>query len=112
MNRTDAIALGSRLKAARVARAWSLAELGAKVDLSPPMLSRLERGLVGASTDALRRVASALGLSLAGLLDEPDTTSVTIAGVVTITECRLGEPVKIEIRGQVVEVVRYKAPTD
>ncbi|MEV8099337.1 XRE family transcriptional regulator [Kitasatospora sp. NPDC085879] len=65
----DARALGARIRGYREARALSLRALGEAAGASPGFLSQVERGLAGASIGKLRRIADALGLTMADLFD-------------------------------------------
>ncbi|MCU7826208.1 helix-turn-helix domain-containing protein [Kitasatospora sp. DSM 101779] len=65
----DARALGARIRGYREARALSLRGLGEAAGASPGFLSQVERGLAGASIGMLRRIADALGLTMADLFD-------------------------------------------
>lgn len=62
--------LGSRLRSLREERGWSQRELARRVDgLHQPDLSAYETGRVAPGLGTLVRVAGALGLSLAELLE-------------------------------------------
>ncbi|MFD9128098.1 helix-turn-helix domain-containing protein [Kitasatospora sp. NPDC059571] len=67
---TDAAALGARIRGYREMRGLSLRALGEAAQASPGFLSQVERGLVGASIGMLRRIADALGLTMADLFDQ------------------------------------------
>ncbi|WP_345709073.1 helix-turn-helix domain-containing protein [Kitasatospora paranensis] len=66
----DAAALGARIRGYREMRGLSLRALGEAAQASPGFLSQVERGLAGASIGMLRRVADALGLTMADLFDQ------------------------------------------
>lgn len=60
--------VGSALRQARVARGWTLEDVGARAGLSAAFLSRLERGKVSSSLSSLIRLSGALDVSLESLL--------------------------------------------
>ena len=62
--------LAGRIRGLRAARKLSLRELADLSGTSASFLSQLERGLTGASTSTLNRLASALGISVADLFEE------------------------------------------
>ena len=59
--------IGEKIKAFRTARRMSLRELGEATGTTASFLSQLERGLTGANTGTLMRVASALGIGMQDL---------------------------------------------
>jgi transcriptional regulator with XRE-family HTH domain len=65
--------LGARIRQFRQLRRLSLRELGSMVQISAGFLSQLERGDTNASVSTLRRIASALGLTVADLFDDATT---------------------------------------
>jgi transcriptional regulator with XRE-family HTH domain len=75
-------ALGTLLRAQRVAADLSLRELSERTNVSNAYLSQLERGLHEPSLSVLRAIAAALGLPLGALL--------TRAGV--LERDRAGDP--------------------
>ena len=66
-------ALGARIRAFRQLRQLSVRGLAAEVGASPGFLSQLERGQANASVAMLRRIAGALGLTVADLFDERES---------------------------------------
>jgi len=62
--------LAGRLRQLRKARHMSLRELGQLIGTTPSFLSQLERGLTGASTGTLVRIADAFGVSVAELFED------------------------------------------
>jgi transcriptional regulator with XRE-family HTH domain len=54
----------------RIRRGRSLWALGYAVRISPPVLSRIERGLVAPTPAQRRRLAQALGVETRGLLED------------------------------------------
>jgi transcriptional regulator with XRE-family HTH domain len=62
-------AVSERIRAVRVAKCWSQEELAAASGLSRDAISRIERGDRQPSLDALARIATALGVTLAMLVD-------------------------------------------
>ncbi|PZH10641.1 hypothetical protein C1I97_13625, partial [Streptomyces sp. NTH33] len=63
-------ALGARIREYRMMRRMSLRALGEAAQASPGFLSQLERGQVNSSIGMLRRIAAALGLTVADLFDQ------------------------------------------
>jgi transcriptional regulator with XRE-family HTH domain len=61
--------LGSHLIAWRTSRSLSQSDVAAKAKLPRPYLSKLERNAADPSLSVLRRLASALGLSVGELVD-------------------------------------------
>lgn len=68
--KTPEESLGALMRGARSARGLSLRALGERTDLSPSLLSQIERGLSEPSLASLRRIADALGMSVGDLLGE------------------------------------------
>lgn len=62
--------VGARVKAFRAARRLTLRQLGEMTGMTASFISQLERGLSGASTSTLMRIANALGISLSDLFEE------------------------------------------
>jgi transcriptional regulator with XRE-family HTH domain len=70
-------ALGGRIRAARVHRGVSAAELAAAAGVSKSLVSQIERGIAAPSIDTVRRLASALQVPVFSLfLEEPDNGMV------------------------------------
>lgn len=61
--------IAERVAREREARGWSLAELAERSDVSKAMLSKIEREDVSPTATILARIATAFGLTLAGLLE-------------------------------------------
>jgi transcriptional regulator with XRE-family HTH domain len=51
---------GTQLRLARVARCWTLFDVGMRANVSPPRLSEFERGRPSLPPDAVERVRSVL----------------------------------------------------
>lgn len=64
--------LGPRLRAARIARGWTLDDLATRADMSPSTLSRLESGKRQASLELLLPLTRELGIRVDDLLAHPD----------------------------------------
>lgn len=62
--------LGARIRAYRALRRMSLRNAAAAAGVSPSFLSQLERGHTSGSIGSLRRIASALGVSLADFFQD------------------------------------------
>jgi transcriptional regulator with XRE-family HTH domain len=60
---------GRRLRELRVATGLSQSELAERADITPEYVSRLERGLVGPSIEALERIAKGLGVEPKSMFD-------------------------------------------
>ena len=63
--------LAARVRGEREARGWSLAEFAERSGVSKAMLSKIEREEASPTAVILTRIASAFGLTLAGLLTAP-----------------------------------------
>lgn len=66
---TEPAPLGDRVAGYRKLRGLSVRGLAAESGVSPSFLSQLERGRTNASITSLRRIAAALGVSIADLVD-------------------------------------------
>jgi transcriptional regulator with XRE-family HTH domain len=64
--------VGARIRSYRQLRQLSVRGLATHVGTSPGFLSQLERGKASASVGMLRRIAEALGLTLADLFSDDD----------------------------------------
>ena len=62
--------IGEKVRAFRMARRMSLRALGDATGTTASFLSQLERGLSGVTISTLRRIAGALGISLADFFDD------------------------------------------
>lgn len=60
--------IAARLRLEREARGWSLADLAKRAEVSKATISKIERAEISPTAATLVRLASAFGLSLAGLL--------------------------------------------
>lgn len=67
--RDDNIALGANIRKARKMRKLSLEQLAGETGLSAGFISQLERGIVNASVDNLRKIARALDLRMVDLFE-------------------------------------------
>jgi transcriptional regulator with XRE-family HTH domain len=80
---SELVRLGSRLKALRSERAWTLEEVSSRADLSPPYLSRLEAGERQPSLATLISLAQAFEVPIAALFETAKSSNaiaVTRAG--------------------------------
>lgn len=66
---TEELVLGSRLKAARLARRLTLRDLAARAGVTESFLSQVERDVSSPSIASLQRICRAMGLSIAELLE-------------------------------------------
>ena len=75
------IALGTRIRGARLRRGLSVADLASSAGVSKSLVSQIERGIAAPSIDTVRRLASALQVPVFSLfLEEPDTGMVVRRG--------------------------------
>jgi len=74
----DGVALGQRLKTARVRARMTLKVLAEKTRLSESFLSQLERGRVNASLSSLQHITSALGTNVASLFDATQNAGIRL----------------------------------
>ena len=65
--------LAASIKAKRVALGLTQVGLAQKAQIDPQNLSKIERGAQSPSAETLRKLAPALGVSLADLLGEPES---------------------------------------
>jgi transcriptional regulator with XRE-family HTH domain len=72
------VELGSRLRGQRLARGLTLDRLADLSEVSRSMVSEVERGVKTPSVLVLDRLATALGTSIARLLDEPSPEPVVV----------------------------------
>lgn len=72
------LVLGQRIRGFRELRQLTVRGLAAEVGTSPGFLSELERGKARASVGMLRRIAGALGLTVADLFAENESVSPRI----------------------------------
>jgi transcriptional regulator with XRE-family HTH domain len=70
-DRTRLAALGLWVRVVRVTRRWSQEQLAAAAGLDRTCVTRLELGRHAPTVITVRRLAGALGMSLAELLDGP-----------------------------------------
>ena len=61
--------LARRIRGERTARGWSLDDLAGRAGVSKAMLSKIERAEASPTATTLSRIATAYGLTLAGLFD-------------------------------------------
>ncbi|EGO63349.1 helix-turn-helix domain-containing protein [Acetonema longum] len=70
-NTDDSVELGQRIAAARAAKNLSLRQLAEKLNVTPSLLSQIERGLANPSLNTLRMIAVSLDVPLFSLFIEP-----------------------------------------
>lgn len=86
-------ALAARIHAERMSRGWSIAELADRSDVSKAMISRIERAEASPTATLLVKLATALNLTLAGLLLRLDQATGRVsrrAGQATWTDPETG----------------------
>jgi len=76
------VALGRRLKSLRVKRGLSQTALGEVIGVSFQQIQKYERGAHRLRVSQLRRLAEALAVSVAELLDIPRTESSVVADMI------------------------------
>jgi transcriptional regulator with XRE-family HTH domain len=76
------VALGRRLKSLRIRRGLSQTALGEVLGVSFQQIQKYERGAHRLRVSQLRRLAEALAVSAAELLDSPRTESSEIADMI------------------------------
>jgi transcriptional regulator with XRE-family HTH domain len=72
MTEPETARLGARIRAYRHMRRMTVRGLAEHAQASPSFISQLERGRTSASIGMLRRIATALGLTVADLFSEED----------------------------------------
>ncbi|MFI7632712.1 helix-turn-helix domain-containing protein [Nonomuraea sp. NPDC049400] len=72
MTESENTRLGARIRAYRNMRRMTVRALAAEAKASASFISQLERGQTSSSIGMLRRIASALGLTVADLFNEED----------------------------------------
>ncbi|MFI6595753.1 helix-turn-helix domain-containing protein [Nonomuraea sp. NPDC050536] len=72
MTESETARLGARIRAYRTMRRMTVRGLAGEAQASPSFISQLERGQTSASIGMLRRIAGALGLTVADLFNEED----------------------------------------
>ncbi|HEX5365273.1 MAG TPA: XRE family transcriptional regulator [Acidimicrobiales bacterium] len=73
-----AIAVAANTRRLRVRRGWSLDQLATRSGVSKGMLVHLEQARTNPSLGTLCKVAETLGVSLAGLVEQPATANVRV----------------------------------
>lgn len=68
----------TKLKAARLARGWSLQKLGFRAGVQAPHLSQIERGLLKPYPPQAKRLARVLGLEVDEMLEEAEPEDVHV----------------------------------
>jgi transcriptional regulator with XRE-family HTH domain len=71
--------LGDRVKALRMERTLQQRQLAEKAELTPSMVSQIESGRLTPSLNTLRRLAEALGVTIASLFDGQPAGSIVIS---------------------------------
>ncbi|MBE0480424.1 MAG: helix-turn-helix domain-containing protein [Dehalococcoidia bacterium] len=77
----EQVQVGERVRSLRTALGMSVRTLAARAGFSPSFISQMENGLVSPSIASLERIASILGVTLAGFFtaERPDTSVITRA---------------------------------
>lgn len=94
-------AIGRNIRRLRNNKGMTLQALGAKIDLSPSMLSLLERGKTGPSIGTLVALASALGVQMSELLEANG------GGLPDLVSCAKGQRVYRTAEGVLRRIVKY-----
>jgi transcriptional regulator with XRE-family HTH domain len=74
----DSVELGQRIAAARNSKGFSLRRLAEKINVTPSLLSQIERGLANPSLNTLRMIAVSLDIPLFSLFTEPTNVNKLI----------------------------------
>jgi transcriptional regulator with XRE-family HTH domain len=72
------MSLGERVRALRMERGLQQRQLAEKADLTPSLVSQIESGRLTPSLNTLRRLADALGVTIASLFDGQPPGSVVV----------------------------------
>ncbi|MEG1621068.1 MAG: helix-turn-helix transcriptional regulator, partial [Oscillospiraceae bacterium] len=64
------ITIGSKIKALRISKKYTLKQLSVESGLSTGFLSQLERGVSSIAIDSLAKIAEILNVSLSSFFDE------------------------------------------
>jgi transcriptional regulator with XRE-family HTH domain len=70
-NTDDSVELGQRIAAARTSKNLNLRQLAERINVTPSLLSQIERGLANPSLNTLRMIAVSLDIPLFSLFTEP-----------------------------------------
>lgn len=70
-NSDESVELGQRIAAARTNKNLSLRQLAERINVTPSLLSQIERGLANPSLNTLRMIAVSLDIPLFSLFTEP-----------------------------------------
>lgn len=70
--------LGGRIRALRQEQRLTVRQLASSAEVSPALISQVERDLTDPSLDSLRRIAQALGVPLFDLFQQPEDTAVAV----------------------------------
>ena len=83
--RAEPIDLGARVRDLRKARGWTLEQAASGAGLARSTLSKIENGQMSPTYDALKKLASGLGISVPQLFTPPEETVATARMAVTKT---------------------------
>jgi transcriptional regulator with XRE-family HTH domain len=75
---TAGATLAQRIRGEREARSWSLAGLAERAGVSKAMLSKIERAEASPTAATLSRIATAYGLTMAALFEDPKDGSTRL----------------------------------
>jgi transcriptional regulator with XRE-family HTH domain len=70
--------IGGRVRSVRTGRGWTLDDLAEHSGVSRRMVVNVEQGVTNASIATLLRLSTALGVSLASLVDLPEPAALTV----------------------------------
>ena len=71
--------IGRRVRSGRTGRGWTLDDLAERSGVSRRMVVNVEQGVTNASIATLLRLSTALGVSLASLVDVPEPTALAVS---------------------------------
>lgn len=78
--------IGQKIRDLRNEKGMTLGDLAAKINVSPSLISQLERGGVNPSISLLKSIADALGIPLPALLDTEENRTVIPSHLMTEKE--------------------------
>lgn len=99
------ITIGSKIKALRISKKYTLKQLSAESGLSTGFLSQLERGVSSIAIDSLSKIAEILGVSLSSFFD--DTAPMEKESV-----CRSFDLSCSQVSSQVIQYILSKEIED
>jgi transcriptional regulator with XRE-family HTH domain len=87
---------GAALKALRMQRGWTLAEVSERTDLPVSTLSKIENDRMSLSYDKLARISSGLGVDISQLFTPQIMPGATVNGRRSVTAAGQGQAIETE----------------